>query len=193
MSKSDQSKDEDLTDERKQGDWKTRYSIGAWVQIAIESAVLFIGLLGCLFLFYEIAASRHVVEDFEIGPKLFEGTSHHALALEAVAIGGACGGFAFALKWLYHGVAHGWWNSDRIVWRFVVPLLSATLALFTALMIGSGIIPIFSVKITDGPRAGAAYGFFVGFFSDNLVGALQRLANHTLGKIGRTEDRQSGG
>jgi hypothetical protein len=193
LSKSDQSKDEDLTDERKQGEWQTRYSKHAWLQIIIESIVLIFGLIICLYLFYEIAASRHIVKELNIGLNIFESASHHALALEAVAIGGACGGFAFALKWLYHGVAHGWWNRDRIVWRLIVPLLSATLALFTALMIGSGIIPIFSVKITEGPRAGAAYGFFVGFFSDNLVGALQRFANHTLGKIGRTEDKQSGG
>ncbi len=34
---------------------------------------------------------------------------------------------------------------------------------------------------------GAAYGFFVGFFSDNLLAALQRLADQALGTLGRVE------
>jgi hypothetical protein len=57
-------------------------------------------------------------------------------------------------------------------------------------MIGSGLVPIFTAKITEGPRIGAAYGFFVGFFSDNLLAALQKLANQTLGTLGRVEGRQ---
>jgi hypothetical protein len=54
-------------------------------------------------------------------------------------------------------------------------------------MIGSGLIPVFSPKIIEGPRVGAAYGFFLGFFSDNLLAALQRLADQTLGTLGRVE------
>jgi hypothetical protein len=123
---------------------------------------------------------------------LFINFSPHTLALGAVALSGACGGFAFALKWLYHSVAHGWWNRDRVVWRLVVPLLSATLALFTALMIDSGIIPIFNAKVTDGPRNGAAYGFFVGFFSDNLLAALQKFADNTFGTLSKGEQKSKG-
>ena len=105
------------------------------------------------------------------------------LVWASVALGGICGGSAFAMKWLYHSVAHGKWHCDRLVWRFVVPILSGVLALFTALMIGSGLIPIFSSTIFDGPIMGAAFGFFVGFFSDNLIATLQRFANHLLGTL----------
>ena len=181
------SKDEHLTDDRPPGDWRTRYPWKAWTQIAVEFLYLLIGLGLALSLLYQIAISAHAVNGPGLWPRAFTGASRHTLALGAVAVGGACGGFAFALKWLYHGVAYGRWNSDRLVWRLVVPLLSGTLALFTALMVGSGFIPIFSAKITDGPRIGAAYGFFVGFFSDNLLAALQRLADQTLGTLGHVE------
>lgn len=145
-----------------------------------------------LCLLYQIAVTAHAANGPSLWPGAFHGASRHTLALGSIATGGACGGFAFALKWLYHGVASGRWNQDRLVWRLVVPLLSATLALFTALMIGSGLIPIFSAKITEGPRIGAAYGFFVGFFSDNLLAALQKLANQILGTLGRVEGKPEG-
>ncbi len=180
-----------LTDNRGAGEWKSRYPLLAWTQILAELLYLVAGLASALSLLYQIAVTAHAVNGPGLWPGVFKGASRHTLALGAVAIGGACGGFAFALKWLYHSVARGWWNRDRIVWRLVVPLLSATLALFTALMIGSGLIPIFSTKITEGPRMGAAYGFFVGFFSDNLLARLQRFADETLGTSpGRSAGKQ---
>jgi hypothetical protein len=179
-----------LTDDRLPGNWKSRYSRGAWIQILLELLYLVSGLALALSLLYQIAVSTHAVNGPGIWPSAFHGASRHTLAIGAVAVGGACGGFAFALKWLYHGVAYGWWNRDRLVWRLIVPVLSATLALFTALMIGSGLIPLFNSHITDGPRMGAAYGFFAGFFSDNLLAALQRLADQTLGTLGRVESKQ---
>lgn len=98
-------------------------------------------------------------------------------------LGGLCGGCAFALKWLYHGVANGKWHQDRTVWRVVVPILAAVLAVFTTLMVGSGVIPIFSRTVFDSWKAGAAFGFFIGFFSDNLIASLQRFAKQTLGTL----------
>ena len=181
---------EHLTDDWFPGQWKTRYPWGAWVQISLELAYLIGGLATALSLLYQIAVSAHAVNGPGLWPQSFQGASRHTLALGAVAVGGACGGFAFALKWLYHGVAYGKWNSDRLIWRLVVPVLSATLALFTALMIGSSLIPLFNAKIAEGPRIGAAYGFFVGFFSDNLLAALQRLADQTLGTLGQADNKQ---
>jgi hypothetical protein len=158
-----------------------------------EFVYLVAGLALALALLYQIAVCAHAVNGPRLSQWVFVGFSLHTLGLGAVAIGGACGGFAFALKWLYHGVAHARWNCDRLIWRLVVPLLSATLALFTALMIGSGIIPILSVKIAEGPRNGAAYGFFIGFFSDNLLAALQKFADHTFGTLSKAEDKYNKG
>ena len=180
-------KEEPLTDERTRGQWQTRYPARAWIQVVLELGYLVFIVAIALSLLHQIAVSTHAVNGPGLWPKVFEGASRRTLALGAVALGGACGGSVFALKWLYHSVAHGWWNCDRVVWRFVVPLLSALLALFTALMIGSGLIPIFSNRIIDGPRIGVAYGFFVGLFSDNLIAALQKVANQTLGTLGRVE------
>lgn len=183
-------KKELLTDERARGQWQTRYPLRAWTQVVVELSYLVLVVAIALSLLHQIAVATHAVNGPGLWPKVFDGASRHTLALGAVALGGACGGSVFALKWLYHSVAHGWWNCDRVVWRFVVPLLSALLALFTALMIGSGLIPIFSSRIIDGPRIGVAYGFFVGLFSDNLIAALQKLANQTLGTLGRVETGQ---
>ena len=105
----------------------------------------------------------------------------------SVALGGTAGGSAFAMKWLYHTVAYGKWHADRVVWRVVVPVLSGVIALFTALIVGSGLIPIFSNTIFNGPKIGAAFGFFIGFFSDNLLATLQRKADQLLGTLERTE------
>lgn len=176
-----------LTDDRSKGDWKTRYPWPAWLQIIFELVYLICGLAIGLAILYQLGAANHTSNGPKLHPELFVGLSRGTRSLAAVAVGGACGGFAFALKWLYHGVAHGWWNRDRIVWRLVVPLLSGTLAFFTALMISSGIIPVFSTKITEGPRIGAAFGFFIGFFTDNLLALLQKFANQTLGTLGRIE------
>lgn len=181
--------DQHLTDARIQGNWSSRYPRRAWTQIIIEFCYLVAGLVMALALLYQIAVAAHAVNGPGLWLKPFDGSSRHTLALGAAAVGGACGGFAFALKWLYHTVARGWWNRDRVIWRLVVPLLSATFALFTALMIGSGLMPIFSTKITDGPRNGAAYGFFVGFFSDNLLAALQKVADQILGTLGGSESK----
>jgi hypothetical protein len=100
-----------------------------------------------------------------------------------VGFGGVCGGGCFALKWLYHGVAYGKWHRDRIVWRLVVPVLSGVIALFTGLMVASGFLPILNKTVLEGPKIGAAFGFFIGFFSDNLIAGLQRLANQFFGTL----------
>jgi hypothetical protein len=101
----------------------------------------------------------------------------------AGGLSGACGGAAASLKWLYHSVAKQQWHRDRVVWRIVVPPLSGTLSVFTGLMIVSGLIPILSKTPFDNPASGAAFGFFVGFFSDNLLASLQKLAHKVFGTI----------
>jgi len=104
----------------------------------------------------------------------------------AAALAGACGGAASALKWLYHSVAKQQWHRDRVVWRIVVPPLSAVLSVFAGLMIVSGLIPFFSRTPFSNPATGAAFGFFVGMFSDNLLAALQKLAFRIFGTVDKT-------
>jgi hypothetical protein len=62
------------------------------------------------------------------------------------------------------------------------------LAVFTALMIISGIVPFLNHTSLAGPASGAALGFFVGLFSDNVLAALQKLAFRI---FGTTDERTS--
>lgn len=107
------------------------------------------------------------------------------LVWAAAALAGACGGAASSLKWLYHSVAKQQWHRDRIIWRIVVPPLSSILSVFAGLMIVSGLIPFFSKTPFTSPTTGAAFGFFVGLFSDNVLASLQKLAFKIFGTIDR--------
>jgi hypothetical protein len=100
-----------------------------------------------------------------------------------VALSGAVGGATFALKWLYHTVAKGIWNRDRILWRLTVPLISGILALFLGFMIVSGLVPFLNGRSFDNFYVALGFGFFTGYFSDNVLGALQRLALQLFGTV----------
>jgi hypothetical protein len=179
---------EELTDGRPHWQWRSKYAFGAWISIAIEGAYLVVVpavALACLVhVTIALLAPASAAAQFWIGTY---GVPPDVLLWATVALGGACGGCAFALKWLYHGVAHGKWHRDRLVWRLVVPILSGVLALFASLMVGSGILPVFDRDMLNGPKVGAAFGFFVGFFSDNLLAGLQRLATQVLGTLEKQE------
>jgi hypothetical protein len=146
---------------------------------------LLIVLAGGLFLLAWMA--KAVVLSIPRGffPELFgEFPKNTALLVwTAAALAGACGGAVSALKWLYHSVAKQQWHRDRVVWRVVVPPLSAILSVFAGLMIISGLIPFFSRTPFSNPATGAAFGFFVGLFSDNLLASLQKLAFRIFGTV----------
>jgi hypothetical protein len=110
----------------------------------------------------------------------------------ATAFGGLCGGCSASLKWLYHTVAKQHWHQDRIIWRLVVPVLSSVLAVFTGLMIVSGIVPFISKTPFDNPAAGAGFGYFIGFFSDNVLAGLQRFALNTFGTVDKRGSEPKG-
>jgi hypothetical protein len=180
-----------LTDGRVRGDFATRYSTSAWVQICLELLYLLLILvvgISCL-----AWMARAVVLGLSSGPfaELFGETPRNTplLVWAAAGLAGACGGAASAVKWLYHSVAKQQWHRDRVVWRIVVPPLSAILSVFAGLMIVSELIPIFNRALFTSPVTGAAFGFFVGMFSDNLLASLQKLAY----KIFGTVDKAGGG
>ena len=84
------------------------------------------------------------------------------------------------------------WHRDRVVWRVVVPISSAFLAIFSGLMIISGLVPFLARTPLMVPATGAAYGFFVGLFSDNVLAALQKLAFNVFGTIDKGKSGSSG-
>jgi hypothetical protein len=179
-----------LTDGRIPGDFRSRYPASAWLQICLELVYLLVILFGGVLCLVWLA--RAVVLEVPRGffPGVFGETPGNTplLVWAAAALAGACGGSASALKWLYHSVAKQQWHRDRIVWRIVVPPLSSVLSVFSGLMIVSGLIPFFSRTPFTSPATGAAFGFFVGLFSDNLLASLQKLAFKIFGTVDRKAD-----
>jgi hypothetical protein len=174
-----------LTDGRLPGDFSSKYSFSAWVQICIELLYLLGVLAGGILVLVWMARAIVLENPRGFFPEILgEIPANTALLVwMAAALAGACGGAASALKWLYHSVAKQQWHRDRIIWRIVVPPLSAVLSVFAGLMIVSGLIPFFSRTPFSSPATGAAFGFFVGMFSDNLLASLQKLAFRIFGTV----------
>ncbi len=174
-----------LTDGRREGVYATAYGFGAWTQILIELVYLVVlmlaGLIG-LFLLAKYAVYKQS-SGLVFG---LLGAPEQSKALQlysAIALSGVCGGCSSSLKWLYHSVAKQRWHRDRCIWRLVVPLLSGVLAVFTGMMVISGLVPFLARSWLAGLTAAAAFGFFVGLFSDNLLAALERIAFHLFGTM----------
>jgi hypothetical protein len=174
-----------LTDGRQIGDFRSAYPFSAWIQIICELTYLITFLV--LSFTALVLLAKYVVLEETTGPVYaLIGEARRTTQLvvwAAVTLSGACGGCASSLKWLYHAVAKKRWHRDRIVWRLIVPVLSATLSVFAGLMIISGLIPFLSKAPLTAPGAGAAFGFFVGFFSDNVLAGLQKVAYRMFGTL----------
>lgn len=176
-----------LTDGRPPGIFRSAYPWSCWVHIGIEFSYLVVVQLVCFTALFFLAL--YVVREPKSG-LIFEvfgpyPASKSLVAYASIALAGACGGCTFALKWLYHSVAKKSWHRDRTIWRFVVPITSAFLAVFSGLMIISGLVPFLARAPLTLPTTAAAYGFFVGVFSDNVLAALQRLAFNLFGTVDR--------
>jgi hypothetical protein len=174
----------DLTDGRVVGEVRSRFGRNEWIQIVIELVYLLLVLLFCSFFLIWIGYCAGAPK---IGPNntpieqslpfgLLYPRDRHLVIWLSVALSGVVGGASFALKWLYHSVARDLWNHDRIVWRLVVPILSGVLAVFVGFMVASGILPFLSTTTFDHFYKSLGVGFFVGYFSDNVLARLQRLA-----------------
>lgn len=134
-----------LTDGRPPGDFASKYSSSAWFQILLELLYLLAVLVGGILLLAWMAKAVVLATPRGFFPELLGEipTNTPLLVWMAAALAGACGGAASALKWLYHSVAKQQWHRYWVVWRIVVPPLSAVLSVFAGLMIVSGLIPIF--------------------------------------------------
>jgi hypothetical protein len=174
-----------LTDGRDEGAYATRYGVGAWFQIALELSYL-VGMLSTALVGLVLMAKYAVFK--EQSGLIFSllGPVEHGKTLllyATISLSGICGGCSSALKWLYHSVAKQRWHRDRVVWRLTVPPLSGTLAVFTGMMIVSGLVPFLARSWLTSLTAAAAFGFFVGLFSDNLLAALEKIAFNIFGTM----------
>ena len=166
----------DLTDGRELGDPRTRWGLRAWTQISLEAAYLAI-ILGAVPLTLLLSWSEQWKSDLGLTD-----AQHEVFVAYMVAwLSGLVGGAAFSMKWLYHTVAKGSWSHDRLLWRLFTPLISATLAFAFAAFIRSGILTILDSRQMSKPAAIAAVSFLVGYFSDNAIAALVRVAERIFG------------
>jgi hypothetical protein len=167
----------DLTDGRSDGQWASRYpDRKARVRIALEA-----GYLALLLLALPLLMVAAYVNDWD----WLSGNAHHQAIVRTYAliyIGGAFGGALFATKWMYHCVAHGYWNADRTLWRLFAPFLSAGTAVTVSLLIRSRVLPILDDKLITSAVGSLALAIFVGYFSDKATGRLNQLADRIFGK-----------
>ncbi|MER8485194.1 hypothetical protein [Mesorhizobium sp. M1322] len=181
---------EELNDDRAIGDWKSRFCGAAWRQIIAELLYLVVLLsLGTLALLDAAIAPAlpHEGGNAYVSTLLGIKINPDALKWIALWVAGLLGGTVFALKWLYHSVGKGLWNRDRILWRLIVPFNSATVSIFTGFLFSSGAVPFLKNEALDTPLMTLAFGFIFGYFSDNILAALQNLAQKIFGTLGQSD------
>lgn len=185
----------DFSDGREKGDFASRFSRSAWIQIGLEGAYLSAITALAASAIVLLARSPQYVFSFlhiifDTAPRTDTPNIVHALQLWLIVFfAGILGGATFSTKWLYHSVSWNEWNRDRIVWRLSVPILGGLMAVFTGCMIMSGIIPLLSKDLFARMVSGAGFGFFVGLFADNFLAALQKFATRLLGTLGSNRRR----
>lgn len=176
----------DYDDGRAHGDWKSRFSRPAWFHIVIEFILLFFYLIGAGYLLIDAVVEKpeELTRDGFVHSSLLG-----VLILDEVAkwlalvLAGFIGGAVFDLKWLYHSVAKGIWNQDRCLWRIIVPFNSAAVSVFTGFLFASGVIPFLNNESFEDIYTLLGFGFVFGYFSDNILAALQNLARQMLGTL----------
>lgn len=175
-----------LKDGREHGNWQSRYTCRAWAQVVVEFLLLVFYLFTANYFLLDAIIEKTAglsragfiycsIFDIHI---LVESAKWIALALA-----GFIGGAVFDLKWLYHSVARGTWNTDRWLWRIIVPFNSAMVSLFTGFLVASEAIPFLKSESFENVYALLGFGFLFGYFSDNILAALQNLAKQTFGTL----------
>lgn len=173
----------DPTDGRDKLVWKSRWESEAKKSIRFEAGYLF-----TLFLVVPIGALATWLRWFEPLLVGIEESQYDTFALYAYsALGGLLGGTLFDIKWLYHTVAKGTWNRDRRLWRCLTPFVASGLA-FAMLLLGTAdLVPLLDTAELRQPEATMGVAFLIGYFSDNTIGAMARLASNLLGEKEETK------
>ncbi len=173
----------DLDDHRALGEWRTVYPCRAWLQISAEFIYLIALLLSGLSLL-AFGAWCHVNREVGTAFPLAELSRDFDVSKwVALSLAGLIGGTVFDLKWLYHSVANRKWHCDRVLWRVIVPFNSAAVSLFTGFLLASGVIPFLKAESFSGIYTLLGLGFVFGYFSDNILAALQNLAQEIFGTL----------
>ena len=153
------------TDEREQGEWKTRYEEKAIKMQIIEAIYLF--LLVVISFTLMLLNFNGILCDILNIPE--ESKLVFCRMFYCVA-SGLLGGSIFDIKWFYKSISHGYWNADRMYWRFFTPIISLSFAFCLACIFEDNII-----KFGSGFSA-STIGFLAGYFSDEAVGKMAEVA-----------------
>lgn len=177
--------DDEFSDGRDVGNFKSHYPRQAWVQIALEGGYLLFlaAAAGTHLIFAAMPGSRWECPPLQLAADLPQTYSDTLRLWTVVFLSGVLGAVAFSLKWLYHTVARKTWHRDRLIWRLAVPLQGGLTATFLGAMIMAGIIPLLSKDPFSRVLTAAGFGFFVGLIADNFMAAIQKFANRTLGTL----------
>lgn len=154
------------TDERNQGDWKSRYSDKKARNFQIVEAcyLLAIVIVSFLILYFNYI---DVLADWLNIPDTKQMSFSRMLICSSC---GLLGGAIFDIKWFYKSIAHGFWNIDRIYWRIFTPLISLSFAFCLACIFSDNII------IHGNGFSASTMGFLAGYFSDEAVGKMAEVA-----------------
>ncbi len=183
----------DITDDRSLFYWETRYPDEAWKRIWFEAGYLAVSLFIIPILLVAFFCHGPNAIWKYLDPQTQAVVGRYGLAW----LGGMLGGTLFALKWLYHVVAHGLWNIDRRLWRLFAPHISGGLAFAVAALVSSGLMRVFDKSAMSSNSMIVGLSFLVGYFSDNAVAKLTEIANTVFGTLnpktkGAVEDPQQG-
>lgn len=176
----------DYDDGREGGDWKSRYDGRAWFQIILEFLLLFVYLIVANYFLIEAITEKseeNTSEGFIYSTLFGVYVAEEKAKWIALALAGFVGGAVFDLKWMYHSVAKGIWNVDRCLWRIIVPFNSAMVSLFTGFLFASGVVPFLKNESFEDYFVLLGFGFVFGYFSDNILAALQNLAKKAFGTL----------
>jgi len=176
----------DYDDRRSDGDWKSRYNGRAWFQIIIEFLLLFLYLVVANYFLIEAITKKpeeNTLDGFIYSSLFSVYVAEEKAKWIALALAGFVGGAVFDLKWMYHSVAKGIWNVDRCLWRIIVPFNSSMVSLFTGFLFASGVIPFLKNESFEDYYVLLGFGFVFGYFSDNILAALQNLAKKAFGTL----------
>lgn len=174
----------DPTDGRNPGSWESRYSGTAWLQIIFELTylILILAVSGSALIYIGICITGTLrTSTFVVMPTLASELHREFIQWVVVVLAGIVGGIVFDLKWLYHSVAKGLWSRDRVLWRLLVPLISGVVSVFLAFIIVSGLLPFIRNETFRTTYFALGFGFLFGYFSDNVIAALQNFAKRYIG------------
>ena len=155
-------------DGHKQWEWQTKYPARAWFGIIVDG--LWITLVGATTI-----VALYLIWQGTAFTVLSDGCAQCAKGrfdrFAYLVVGGVLGGLLFGVKYFYKVVAHGWWHTDRRIWRLFSPFLAGGLALAVGTLVDSGIL-VFTIKNTSN-TAFFSVGFITGYFADSAVAKMQ--------------------